>query len=180
MKIKVLGRNIEVTDALRSSIEKKLSRLDKYFRDEGPVEAQVTLQVEKERHIVEVTLLVNGLILRGEEETGDMYASIDTVVDKLDRQIHKYKTRVNRKMREVGSNPVFADAVDEQGDDDDEYPKIVRTKRFAVKPMSAEEAVLQMELLGHNFFVFRDAETEDVSVVYKRRDGNYGLIEPEY
>ncbi len=175
MKMHVTGRHMEVTDALKSALEKKLGKLDKYFQSGGPIEANVTLGVQRELHTVEITLFLGGLILRSEDMTTDMYASIDAAVDKLERQIHKYKTRINRKMREQGNEPLFfaeEEAVMEEG------PKIVRTKRFSVKPMSPEEAVLQMELLGHNFFVFRDGLSEDVAVVYKRNDGNYGLIEP--
>ncbi|MFP4456446.1 MAG: ribosome hibernation-promoting factor, HPF/YfiA family [Clostridia bacterium] len=177
MKMHVTGKNVEVTDALRQTLDKKLSKLDKYFQQGGPVEANVSLEILKGSHIVEVTLFVGGMILRGEDDTTDMYASIDSVVDKLERQIRKYKTRVNRKMREQGSIPFFVEPEEEE---DDDYPRIVKTKRFNVKPMSSEEAVLQMELIGHNFFVFRSAITDEVNVVYKRNDGNYGLIEPQY
>ncbi len=179
MKMHVTGKNVEVTDALRQTLDKKLSKLDKYFQQGGPVEANVSLEILKGTHIVEVTLFVGGMILRGEESTHDMYASIDSVVDKLERQIRKYKTRVNRKMREQGNTlPFFSEPEDEEEEND--YPRIVRTKRFNVKPMSSEEAVLQMELVGHNFFVFRSSITDEVNVVYKRKDGNYGLIEPQY
>lgn len=177
MKMHVTGRHMEVTNALHEALEKKLGKLDKYFQHGGPVEANVTLGVQRGFHIVEVTLFVGGMILRSEERTTDMYASIDFVVDKLERQIHKYKTRVNRKMREKGSEPLFV--VEEETSDDD-YPNIVRTKRFAVKPMNAEEAILQMELLGHSFYVYRNADTDEVNVVYKRKDGHFGLIEPQY
>ncbi len=177
MKMHVTGKNVEVTDALYQTVDKKLSKLDKYFQQGGPVEANVSLEILKGSHIVEVTLFVGGMILRGEESTTDIYASIDSVVDKLERQIRKYKTRVNRKMREQGSKPFFTEPEEEE---ENEYPRIVKTKRFNVKPMSSEEAVLQMELLGHNFFVYRSAITDEVNVVYKRNDGNYGLIEPQY
>lgn len=176
MKLTINGRNIEVTDALKTTIEKKMGKLDKYFNLSGPVEAYVKLEVVREQHIVEVTLFVGGMILRAEERLNDMYASIDEVVDKLERQIHKYKTRVNRKMREASE----VSAIDRNALEDERQnePRIVRTKRFSMKPMSPEEAVLQMELLGHSFYVFIDDVSDEVNVVYKRKDGNYGLIEP--
>jgi len=177
MRMHVTGRHIEVTEALHEALQKKLGKLDKFFQQDGPVEANVTLAVQRGMHIVEVTLFVGGMILRSEDHTTDMYASIDSVVDKLERQIHKYKTRVNRKMREQGNAPLF---VTEEETVEEDYPKIVRTKRFAIKPMHPEEAVLQMELLGHSFFVYRNAETDEVNVVYKRNDGYFGLIEPQY
>lgn len=175
MEILVTGKNIEVTSALRNVVEKKLSKLDKYFNPE--VKANVTLSVQKNSQIVEVTIPFNGVILRGEEKNIDMYASIDLVVDKLEGQIRKQKTKLQR--RNHGTSLRFQ-SIPDVDEDANEEPKIVRTKKFAIKPMSAEEAVLQMELLGHNFFVFESAEDEEVNVVYKRKDGNYGLIEPEF
>ncbi len=179
MKLHVTGRNIEITEALNDAVEKKLGKLDKYFQQGGPVEANVALEIQRGFHIVEVTLFVGGMILRGEVSTTDMYASLDSVVDKLERQIRKYKTRVNRKMREEGGGPFFVEPSYEEEEVTD-GPRIVKVKRFSMKPMTREEAVLQMELLGHNFFVFYDADTAGVSVVYKRNDGNYGVIEPQY
>ncbi|ATW28631.1 ribosome hibernation-promoting factor, HPF/YfiA family [Candidatus Formimonas warabiya] len=173
MKIILKGRNIEITDALRDYVEKRLGKLDKFFDEVN--EAQVTLLVEKDRHRVEVTMPLNGLILRGEEETLDMYSSIDLVIEKLEKQIDKYKTRINRKVK----NHSIKDIAVKLEDDRDE-PRIVRTKRFAFKPMPVEEAIMQMNLLGHSFFVFSNGETDEVNVVYKRKDGNYGLIEPEF
>ncbi|NLW59190.1 MAG: ribosome-associated translation inhibitor RaiA, partial [Firmicutes bacterium] len=128
-------------------------------------------------HVVDITISINGLLLRGEEKSTDMYSSVDGAVEKIERQIHKYKTKINRKIREEYRiiSPTPADTVEVTAE-----PKIVRTKRFAIKPMSAEEAVMQMELLGHDFFVFFNPELEEVNVVYKRKDGNYGLIEPEF
>ena len=177
MKMHVTGRQIEVTDALQRALEKKLGKLDKYFQQGGPVEANVTLEVQRGYHIVEVTLFIGGMILRSEDSTNDMYATIDSVVDKLERQIHKYKTRVNRKMRDQGNTPPF---ISEDDTEDDDSLKVVRTKRFAIKPMNVEEAILQMELLGHSFFVFRHSDTEEVNVLYKRKDGNFGLIDPQF
>ena len=178
MKINVRGKNIEVTPALIEYAEKRLSKLDKHFDDKTDV--QVVLSVTREDHIVEVTVNVNGLILRAEESTGDMYASIDMVVEKLERQIKKYKTRMNRSLRQRGLRMMSEKhAALEAEERAGEEPRIVRTKRFTLKPMTVEEAILQMDLLGHNFFVFSSAESEAVNVIYRRRDGHYGLIEPE-
>ena len=158
---------------MRQYVEKKLSKLERYF--ENIDEAIATLSVEKERHIVEVTVPLNGgMLLRGEEETNDMYASVDLVMEKLERQIEKYKTKIARKMKDGK----LLDLAAGQEKAAEEEPRLVRTKRFAMKPMPVEEAILQMNLLGHDFFVFSNAETEEVNVVYRRRDGNYGLIEP--
>lgn len=173
MIIKARGKNIEVTPALQEYLEKRLSKLDKYFEEE--LEAQVTLSVIKESQGVEVTISINGLLLRGEEATGDMYASIDLVVDKLERQLHKYKTKINRKVRQKGLKEQFADL---RREEETAEPRVVRTKRFVMKPMPLEEAILQMNLLGHDFYMFTNAETDEINVIYKRKDGNYGLIEP--
>ncbi|MBU5486096.1 ribosome-associated translation inhibitor RaiA [Clostridium sp. MSJ-11] len=175
MKIIVNGKNIEITNALRNVVEKKLDKLDKYFSPN--VEAHATLSVQKSRQIIEVTIPFNGVILRGEEATEDMYASIDLVVDKLERQIRKQKTKLQKRLH--GDSLKFQFIPDEERKDVQE-PRIVKTKKFAIKPMSDEEALLQMELLGHNFFVYESADTGDVNVIYKRKDGNYGLIEPEF
>lgn len=177
MRITVSGKNIEVTGALRNIVEKKLSKLERYFNPE--LEAHVTLSVERNRQIVEVTIPFNGVILRGEEANDDMYASIDLVVDKIERQIRKQKTKLERRIHGDSLRFQFIPEMENNEKQADE-PKIVRTKKFAFKPMSAEEAILQMELLGHNFFVYQDAESEEVNVVYKRKDGNFGLIEPEF
>lgn len=179
MKISVRGKNIEATPALIDYAEKKLSKLDKHF--DKATDVQVVMSVIREEHIVEVTMSLNGLILRGEESTGDMYASIDMVVDKLERQVKKYKTRMSKAQRQGGARVISEKlaATEAEARMDEEAPKLVKTKRFTLKPMSAEEAILQMDLLGHNFFVFTSAESETVNVVYKRKDGNYGLIEPE-
>ncbi|MCL4514007.1 MAG: ribosome-associated translation inhibitor RaiA [Firmicutes bacterium] len=180
MEISVKGKNIEVTGALRSYAEKRVGKLEKFF-EVGPVVAQVLLSTEGDRHVVEVTLQVNSLLLRGEQKTADMYASIDGVVEKIERQIDKYKTRINRKLR--GEVKLAGAAAGVYPDEEEEgrtpgLGKVVRTKRFAIKPMSVEEAIMQMELLGHDFFVFSNDRSEEVNVVYKRRDGDYGLIEP--
>lgn len=185
MKITVTGKNIMVTEALKAYVEKRVGRLDRYlqgFRKE--IEANVILSVEGNFHITEVTIELGAIILRGEERTTDMYTSIDGVVEKIERQIRKYKTRIKLKnrsetreaLREI--NQKLLDVPD-NSEEEDEGIKLVRRKRFVLKPMSVEEAVMQMDLLGHDFFVFLDDEDNKVHVVYKRKDGNYGLIEPE-
>lgn len=176
MRITVTGKNIEMTSALKNVVESKLERLEKYFKPD--VEAHATLSVQKNRQIIEVTIPFNGVILRGEEENKDMYASIDLVVDKLERQIRKQKTKLQRKVHADSLKYQFIP--DYEKEDVGKEQKIVKTKRFAIKPMSNEEAVLQMELLAHSFFVYKNADTGEVNVVYKRKDGNYGLIEPEF
>ncbi|SHI45941.1 SSU ribosomal protein S30P /sigma 54 modulation protein [Clostridium amylolyticum] len=177
MKVTVIAKNIQLTNALKEAVEKKISKLSKYFNSD--VEAKATLSVQKNRQKIEVTIPFNGVILRGEESTEDMYKSIDLVEEKLERQIRKQKTKLAR--RQTGDSLRFSAIESLNGDYyEDEDAKIVKTKRFTIKPMNEEEALLQMELLGHSFFVFSNAETGDVNVLYKRKDGNYGLIEPEY
>lgn len=172
MKITYTGKNIEISDALREMAEKKLAKLDRYFPSD--TEAQVTMSVEKNRHIIEVTIAYAGGIIRGEEESGDMYAGIDNVVARLEKQIRHHRTKLEKTLR-------YEDEPNEYDyeDEDDGEPRIVRVKRFSMKPMSIEEAALQMELLGHSFFVFTNDETEEMNVIYRRKDGNYGLIEAE-
>jgi len=138
----------------------------------------VVLVVNRDRHRAEVTIPLDGIVLRGEEETGDMYSSVDMVIDKLEKQIKKYKTKIDKKLKNGSIKDL--QLPQENLETGYEEPKIVRTKRFAIKPMPVEEAILQMNLIGHNFFVFRNSETDMVNVVYQRKDGNYGLIEPEY
>lgn len=177
LKYNVRGENIEVTDALRGYVEKRLAKLEKYFDLSSDVIAHVNLKVYKNRTAkVEVTIPLPYLVLRAEETTDDMYRSIDFVSEKLERQIRKYKTRVNRKGREKGVSEFFVESETEEEKAPKEFD-IVRNKRVSLKPMDAEEAVLQMDMLGHNFFVFQDAETNGTSIVYRRNDGKYGLIE---
>ena len=182
MNIIISGKNLDISEALRNQINKKVGKLERYFNP--GTEAQVTLSVEKNRHIVEVTIPFNGIIIRAEESTDNMYASIDMVLDKLERQIHKYRTKLERSFRSgafVDNKMEFSrDELSSYADKGMEELKVVKTKRFAVKPMSVEEALMQMYLLGHSFFVFTNADTDEVNVVYKRKDGKYGLIEPEY
>lgn len=181
MKFNIRGENIEVTAALKDYVEKKLSKLEKYFEAPPTSEVHVTLSVVKEMQNVEVTIPLTGVLLRAEERAGDMYASIDLVVDKLERQIRKHKTKVNRKIRQEGGlKNFFKENPESQAQpfEEDEEFELVRTKRFTLKPMDVDEAILQMNMVGHNFFVFANAATDQVNVVYKRNDGKYGLIEP--
>jgi putative sigma-54 modulation protein len=174
MKFIITGKNIDLTNALKDTVEKKLGKLEKYFIPS--VETHVTLSVQKSRQIIEVTIPFNGIILRGEESTNDMYSSIDNVVDKLEKQIMRHKTKLEKRVHE---GTLRLSGITSEFDDEEEG-KVVKTKKFAVKPMDVDEAVLEMDLIGHSFFVFRNAETNEVNVVYKRKDGNYGLIEPEF
>jgi putative sigma-54 modulation protein len=180
MKVEVRGRNIEITDALKDYTTKRLSKLEKYI-DDGRI-AQVALSLEGEHHKVEVTIPLSGLILRAEVTAEDMYSAIDMVVEKLEKQIEKHKTKLYKNHRGAGLKQAVADEIKRQLEykDTTEKFKIVRTKRFALKPMDEEEAIMQMSLLGHVFFVFFNSETDEVNVVYKRQDGNFGLIEPDF
>lgn len=182
MEITVRGKNLELTPALRQYAEKRMSKIERFF-DDVPVSANAVISAERGRYIVEVTVSVNGILLRGEEATGDAFASVDLVLEKLEKQIEKFKTRITRRLRVARRAAERAEApapAVEPSEEETERPRVVRVKRFAFKPMSVEEAILQMDLLGHDFFVFTNAETDRVSIVYRRRDGNYGLIEPEY
>lgn len=179
MRLDIRGKNLEITDALKDYTTKRLSKLEKYIDDVK--EAQIALSVEGDGHKVEVTIPLNGVLLRGEEASDDMYSSIDLVVEKLEKQIEKYKTRLYRNNRGAGLKKAWAEEARQELENTTvENFKIVRTKRFALKPMDEEEAIMQMNLLGHNFFVFFNTGSEEVNVVYKRKDGNYGLIEPNF
>ena len=173
MKFIISGKNIEVTEGLKTAVEEKIGKLDKYFTED--TEIHVTLSTQKDRQKIEVTIPMKGNIVRAEQESNDMYVSIDLVEETIERQLRRYKTKIiERQQATVNLSKEF---IEEEVDD--EEIKIVRTKRFAVKPMDVEEACVQMELLGHNFFVFRNAETDEVNVVYKRKGNTFGLIEPE-
>lgn len=179
MKIIFKGKHIEVTDAMRNYIEKRLSKIERHF--DHILEVIVTLSVEKNRQIVEATLQASRALIRAEEETDDMYASIDKVADKLERQIQKYKEKYFKKPHPGTEKKGLAnEETNVEDSESDKIAKIVKTKRFAIKPMSVEEAAMQMDLLGHNFFVFANDDTNKVNVLYKRKDGNFGLIEPEF
>ncbi|WP_078543862.1 ribosome hibernation-promoting factor, HPF/YfiA family [Litchfieldia alkalitelluris] len=184
MNYNVRGENIEVTPALREYVEKKLSKLERYFDGTPNANVHVNLKVYNDKQQkIEVTIPMTQLVLRAEESNLDMYAAIDLVVDKLERQIRKHKTKVNRKFREQGSTRSFftngesKTAVQEPETESDDF-ELVRTKRFNLKPMDSEEAILQMNMLGHNFFVYTNASTNSTNVVYRRNDGKYGIIEP--
>jgi len=175
MKFIILGKNINVTEGLKSAVEDKIGKLEKYFTPE--TEVHVTLSVEKDRQKIEVTIPVKGNIIRSEQVSNDMYVSIDLVEEIIERQLKKYKGRLTD--HEQGAAGSFKKEFLENDYVEDDDIKIVRTKKFDIKPMYPEDACVQMELLGHNFFVFVNAETEQVSVVYKRKGGSYGLIEAD-
>lgn len=174
MRFTIVGRGIEVTEGLRAAVEEKLGKLDKYFS--GDVEIAVTLSVEKERQKIEVTIPVKGNIIRSEQVSSDMYVSIDLVEEVIERQMRKYKTKIVDKKQAGGD---FAPEYVDNDFEDEAEIKIIRTKQFDMKPMFPEDACVQMELLGHNFYVFFNAETNKINVVYKRKGNTYGLIEPE-
>ena len=177
MNFIISGKNIDVTPGLKSCIEQKLGKLERYFTPE--TEIIVTLSVEKERQKIEVTIPVKGHIIRSEQSSNDMYVSIDLVEEVIERQLRKYKNKLVARNQE-GSNfkQEFLESEDTSSEDDE--IKIIRTKRFGIKPMFPEDACIQMDLLGHDFYVFFNAETEEVNVVYKRKNGTFGLIEPEF
>ncbi len=172
MRIIVKGKNLDITDALRDYVLKKVQRTDRYFNNIQ--DAVVTLQVERGRNTAEVTMQISGAIVRAEERGDDMYAAIDRMSEKLERQVKRHKEKLSRKGRALEDIPPYSPPQPEAQEN-----RIVRTKRFALKPMSPEEAIDQMELLGHDFFVYLNSATNQVNVVYKRRDGQFGLIEPE-
>ncbi len=174
MRFTITGRNIEVTQGLREAVEDKLGKLDRFFAP--ATEAVVRLSVQKDIQKIEVTIPVKGHIIRAEESSSDMYVSIDLVEEILERQLKKYKNKLIDKKQ---SAPSFSEAFLQEDASAEEEIQIVKSKKFAVKPMDPEEACVQMELLGHNFYVFLNADTEEVNVVYKRKGGTYGLIEPE-
>ena len=175
MRIKITGRNIELTEGLKAAVEDKLNKLEKYFTPDTDV--YVTLSVEKERQKAEVTIPAKGNYIRSEQVSNDMYVSIDLVEEVIERQLKKYRTKLVTKQQNASA--VFKQEFLDGAADEDEEIKIVRTKRFGMKPMYPEDACVQMELTGHDFFVFRNAETDEVNVVYKRKGNTFGLIEPE-
>lgn len=175
MKFIIVGKNIEVTPGLRSAVEDKIGKLEKYFNPDA--EAHVTLSVEKDRQKIEVTIPVKGNIIRSEQVSNDMYVSIDLVEEIIERQLKRYKNKLVDQKQSAG---FFKQEFIEKEYMDEEEIKIIRTKKFDIKPMYPEDACIQMELLGHNFFVFCNAETDQINVVYKRKGNTYGLIEPEY
>ncbi len=175
MRYTITGRNIDVTEGLKSAVYEKIGKLEKFFAPD--TEAHVTLSVEKDRQKIEVTIPVKGSIIRAEQTSSDMYVSIDLVEEIIERQLKKYKNKIIDRKQSGGD--FFNQEFIEKEYEEDDTIQIVRTKKFDVKPMDPEEACIQMELLGHNFFVFMNSETNQVNVVYKRKSNTYGLIEPE-
>lgn len=176
MRITITGRNVDLTDGLKNAINTKLGKLEKYFTPDTDV--FVTLSVEKERQKIEVTIPVKGNIIRSEQVSNDMYVSVDLAAEVIERQLKKYRTKF-RADQQAGAASLRTDFIEREVEEEDEEVRIVRTKKFDIKPMYAEDACVQMELLGHDFYVFCNAETDEVNVVYKRKGNTYGLIEPE-
>ena len=170
-----MEKNLDITEGLRSAIEEKIGKLERYFTD--TTEVHVTLSTEKNRQKIEITIPMKGSIIRAEEVSSDMYVSIDLVEEVIERQLRKYKNKLIDKEQNAAH---LSQSFIEADDFEDEDIQIIRSKKFAMKPMDPEEACVQMELIGHNFFVFYNAETEQVNVVYKRKGNTYGLIEPEF
>lgn len=175
MNLVISGKNIDITEGLRAAVEEKIGKLERYFNDS--TEVHVTLSTEKNRQKIEVTVPMKGTIIRAEETSTDMYVSIDLVEEVIERQLRKYKNKLIQKEQNVVQ---FSKGFVDEDTYDEEEISIIRSKKFAMKPMDPEEACVQMELLGHTFFVFRNSETDEVNVVYKRKDNTYGLIEPEF
>lgn len=175
MKFVVIGKNIDVTPGLKSAVEDKIGKLEKYFAED--TEIHVTLSVEKDLQKIEVTIPVKGTVIRSEQSSSDMYVSIDLVEEIIERQLKKYKSKLVDKKEKAAA--FRAEFIEEDYSDEEEI-KIIKTKRFGIKPMYPEDACIEMELLGHDFYVFCNADTDQVNVVYKRKGNTYGLIEPEY
>lgn len=194
VRVTVKGKNIQVTPALREYAEKRVAKLAKYFQWRQDVQVEVMLSVERDTQIAEITYHLGGLLMRGESRSKDLYASIDEASAKIERQVKKYKNKIQQWEHKTlrtgdGAGQAVGQGDGQVGagtgaslapalDDDEDRPKVVRTKRFGIKPMDVEEAIMQMELLGHDFFVFANSHTDEVNVLYKRKDGHYGLIEP--
>ncbi|MDD5602864.1 MAG: ribosome-associated translation inhibitor RaiA [Eubacteriales bacterium] len=175
MKYIITARNFDVTEGLKERIYKKMGKLEKFFNQD--TEAAVTLNIQKNRHRVEVTIPFNGVIIRAEEENGDMYSSIDKVVDVVERQIRRNRTRLEKRLREGAFRS--EETMAGQNIEEEKEFNIIKIKRFEIKPMPVEEAILQMNLVGHEFYVFINSGNSRTNVVYRRKNGGYGLIEPE-
>lgn len=171
MNINIRGDKIEVTDSIRNYVKEKLARLDKYFDEPNKIDAHILIRVKNNEEIIEVTIPTSKYTLRAEEKNADLYAAIDLVVDVLERQIRKNKTKLNKHRSDDLTGFAFVES-----DEEEINESIVKRKNIETKPMSEEEAILQMELLGHDFFVFKNVDEECISVLYKRKDGNYGII----
>ncbi len=176
MKFTIIGRKIEVTPAIREYVEKKLSKLDKFFKDES--EARVVLGTIKDNEYIEASIYASGMIYRAEVSDNDIMAAIDKIVDVIERQIRKNKTRLAKKLKKDSTldNTLLSGSSYTEGEDKKEF-EVVKTKRFIIKPMSVEEAILQMNLLGHSFFIFKNMDSNEVNIVYKRKDKKYAVIE---
>jgi len=177
MKINIIGRKVNLKDSFKDRVEKKLSKFDKFFDDNSV--ATVTVTLEKNRQTVEVTIKQSGYVYRAEETSENMEEALDMVVDLLTRQIRKNKTKIEKRIKNVPAIDTFILSEDDMDEPEETEYNIVRTKKFPVKPMDAEEAILQMNLSGHQFYIFRNMETNEINVVYKRKNGDYGLIEPD-
>jgi putative sigma-54 modulation protein len=181
MDLQVKGRNVDVTDPLFSYAERKLGKLSRHLSDGSRCELELAVEHNpsiSEPQVAEATVWTKGPVLRARESSTDMYASIDMVADKLERQVKRYRERRTRKQAQHVASHSQPAAAEPHALPDEEHAVIVKQKQFNMKPMPPEEAILQLELIGHDFFVFTNADTDQVNVVYKRRDGNYGLIEP--
>ena len=180
MEIIIRGEKMKITDAMKDYAEEKLSKLDKYLGNSSDVRANVIVKVRNHQNKVEITIPLKSFILRSEETQEDFYAAVDKAIDVLERQVRKNKTRL-MAVRQVKKQvqDFIIDSIEYEDEDEKETNKIVKRKTIEVKPMNEEEAILQMELLGHQFYMFKDSETDKPAVVYKRNDGNYGLIETE-
>ncbi len=178
MNINIRGDKIEVTSSIKKYVKEKLSRLEKYFEDSSKIDAHVLIRARNGEQVIEVTIPTSRYTLRAEEKNSDLYAAIDLVIDVLERQIRKNKTRLMTKHEKSSFDFNFDSIVVEKKEEKTEK-KVVKRKTIEVKPMSEEEAILQMELLGHEFFMYKDSETMEIAVVYKRKDGNYGVLESE-
>lgn len=176
MKFNIIGRRYDLTDKIKDYVEKKLGKLDKFFKDES--EARVVIGTIKDNDYIEATIYAGGMMYRAEASDKEILAAIDKIVDVIERQIRKNKTRLEKKIkRDAALDNILISGAEYTGGEETKEFEIVKTKRFTVKPMSSEEAILQMNLLGHNFFVFKNHETDEMNIVYKRRDGKYAIIE---
>lgn len=174
MKFIIHGRKLEVTDSIKNYIQSKFSKLDKYFENPDDIIATVVVKIVGRKQVVEVTINTTNFVIRGEESNNDLYASIDIVSDKIERQIRKNKTRMHKK---INKDIVKDFYLNYESNEEDNSDSIVRRKTIDTKPMNEEEAILQMELIGHDFFVFKNSVTNEFNIIYKRKDGNYGIIE---
>lgn len=180
LRIVVKGKNLRVTDALREYAEKRAAKVAKFFPNEESISVEIVLRIERNQQIAEITVHVRSLVIRAESRTGDMYASIDACIDRVGGQVRRHKTRLQKRFQVASKDARVAVNAESENDVDEDLPAVVRRKRFAIKPMSVDEALMQMDLLGHDFFVFVNAASDQVNVLYRRTDGNVGLLEPEY